>query len=131
MPLHATGRFENKSFDENEVEQLDGGAKVTSAHIVQSTSGDLDGELTADLVMYYAADGTATYLGFQRFTGTIDGRSGGLVMRASGGYDGKEARVDAVVVDGWGEFADVRGQGFSSAGHGSTGKFEFDFTEGI
>jgi Protein of unknown function (DUF3224) len=132
MTTHAEGSFELKSFDEEPYEELDGGAKLTRARIVQALTGGLDGELTADLLMYYRRDATASYAGFQRYAGRIGDRSGTVVMWASGGYDGTQATASASVVpgSGTGDLRELRGDFTSAAPSGPTGTYTFDYDNG-
>lgn len=133
MTTHAKGTFEVKSFDEETLDEIDGGTKLTRARIVQTMAGDLEGELTNDYLMHYRADGTASYLGFQRFIGRVGDRSGSFVQQATGGYDNTQAKATSFVVSGsgTGELSNLRGEGTAVAPHGSTGTYTLDYTLGL
>ncbi len=80
------------------------------------------------MVMTYRPDGSAEFVGHHWVAGAVGGRSGSLVLRASGTYDGAVARTDFEVIEGsgTGELAGTRGSGLASAGHGSTGTYRFE-----
>jgi hypothetical protein len=129
MTTHGKGTFTLTGFDEQTAEEFGDGTKLTRARITQTMDGDLDGESTSDLYMYYRADGTAEFMGFQRFVGRIGERSGSLVLQSTGGYDGSVARTTSTVVPGAGsgDLAALRGCAASAAPQGSTGEYTIDY----
>jgi hypothetical protein len=129
MAAQASGTFLVGSWDEKPVLTLDGGGKLTRASIGGSYTGDLEGESTSENVMCYRADGTATYVGLERFVGRIGGRSGSFVLQTTGGYDGQVARATLSIVpgSGAGELAGLRGEGRFEAPHGPQGRLELDY----
>ena len=92
MATHAQGKFENKSWDENTIEAI-GDGKVSHASVQQSFTGDITGDSNVDWHMYYAPDGTASFVGLQRIAARIGDRTGTLVVQSTGVFDGKEARA--------------------------------------
>lgn len=129
MTTRAKGTFEVAAFDEETTEEFDGGMKLTRARIVQTMTGDLQGEMTNHYLMHYRDDGTACFVGFQRFEGRIGDRSGSFVQQSSGGYDGRQAKTTSFVVSGSGNggLHRISGAGTSAAPHGSTGTYTFDY----
>ena len=123
MTAHAEGTFTVASWEEDPYQDLPGKEKLTKARMGFRLSGDLDGDLVSDTLMYYREDGTAEYTGLQRFTGQIGGRSGTCVMVADGGYDGGEARSAWRVIpgSGGGDLAGLEGSGISVAAAGQPG----------
>ena len=97
-----TGEFELTGWDEETYEQLDGGGKLTRATVTQRFHGDLDGDGSVQWLMAYADDGTARFVGLQRVTGSLGGRTGGCVLEVEGGFDGKVASGTWTVVPGSG-----------------------------
>ena len=128
MTEHLEGGFEVSSWDEKPVEGLESTVKVTTARIGQRFTGGIEAETMADMVMTYRPDGTAEFVGHHRVLGCAGGRSGSFVLRASGTYDGTEARTDFEVIasSGTGELDGIAGTGSAVAGHGSTGSYSFD-----
>jgi len=130
MSGKATGTFGVKAFDEETLTEYEHGGKLSRARIVQTYSGDLDGELTADLVMHYHADGTAEFLGYQRFVGRIGDRAGSFVMTAAGAYDSAAAKTECIIIAGSGtdDFEGFTGRGDATVGHGAdAGHYTLDY----
>ena len=128
MSAHLEGTFEVTSWSEAQTAGLEESAKVSTASIGQRFSGDIEADTISDTVMTYHDDGTAEFVAYQRVVGRIGDRSGSLVLRGFGRYDGNEARTELEVVpdsarDG---LAGVTGRGVAVAPHGSTGTFSFD-----
>jgi hypothetical protein len=123
MTAHAEGTFTVASWQEDTYQDLAGQEKLTKARMGFRLSGDLEGDLVSDSLMYYREDGSAEYISLQRFTGQVAGRSGACVMVADGGYDGGEARSNWRVIpgSGSGDLAGLKGSGTSVAGAGQPG----------
>ncbi len=119
MTTHATGKFEIKSWDEAPYLELGDGRKFTRTSVVQLVGGDVQGESTSEMLMYYRPDGTASYVGFAHVAGRIGDAEGSFVLRSSGEYDGTTARSTSEVVpgSGTGGLADLRGSGESASPH--------------
>ncbi len=128
MSEHLEGAFEVTSWSEEPAPGLDGTVKVTTARIGQRFTGGIEAETIADMVMTYRPDGTAEFTGHHRVLGRAGQRSGSFVLRASGSYDGTEARTGFEVItgSGTGDLAGVTGSGAAVAGHGSTGTYRLD-----
>jgi len=129
MTAQATGTFTVSGWDENTYEDLDGGGKLTKAHVTFGFDGDLEGEGGWEAVMCYRADGTASFTGFQRTVGKLAGKEGSFVLRADGRFEGGEAKTSWHVVDGsaTGELTGLRGVGLAVSTGGTGGTFTFDY----
>jgi hypothetical protein len=115
----ATGTFTIKGWDEQPYAEAEGAPKLTHARVVTTYSGELDGEGTAGLLMAYdQAD--AAYTGYERFTGSLGGRSGSFVIRLDGGFDNGVARTSWTVVEGTGtgDLTGLTGEGGYAANQG-------------
>jgi hypothetical protein len=114
----AQGSFSITSWDEQTYEDLGGGVKLTRASVAQSFDGDLQGDGAVQWLMYYRPDGTASFVGLQRITGTLAGRTGSFVVQDSGEFEGGVARGRWSVVPGSGAdgLAGIGGQGGFEAG---------------
>jgi Protein of unknown function (DUF3224) len=62
-------------------------------------------------MVYDQAD--ATYTGYERFSGTLDGREGSFVLRLEGGFEDGAARTTWTVVEGTatGDLTGLQGEG--------------------
>ena len=126
---HAKGTFKLAGWEENTIEEFDGGAKLTRAQIKQDFTGDLEGHGAWESLMCYRPDGRAMFTGLERVVGKIGDRSGSFVLRTEGVYDGKEAKTEwSVVPDSGTEGrAGRKGKGSSVAPHGPNGEFTLDY----
>jgi hypothetical protein len=124
--LRIKGSFENTSWDEDTVEELDDGAKLTRASVTQDFTGDIEGDGAVQWLMAYRADGTAHFVGLQRVRAKIADRTGSFVLETVGDFDGKIASWTATVVPGSGtrDLSDLSGKGTFEAPMGSTAEFE-------
>jgi hypothetical protein len=131
MPT-ATGKFSVSSWDEDTYAELDGGGKLTKARVTFGLSGDLEAQGDWDALMCYRDDGTATFTGYQRTVGTLDGRGGSFVLRADGTFEGGVATTNWQVMDGSasGELRGLRGTGSAVAPGGPGGTFRFEYELG-
>lgn len=126
MSTHITGTFKYTSWDENAYEELSDGRRLTRASVAQDLSGDIEGEGSAEWLMCYRPDKTATFVGLQRLTGRVGGREGSFVVESHGTYDGELARGRWTIVPGSGtdELSDIQGEGSWQAPHGPEATFE-------
>ncbi len=112
-----------ESWDEQPYRELAAGAKFTRAEVGLGGDGS-SGESTIrtaayEGLMYYAADGTSTYVTMMQVTGTIEGKSGSFVLTGSGTYDGSTAAGASTIVpgSGTGELAGITGSASSRSTH--------------
>src|ERR671931_435893 len=113
MSTHITGKFKYTSWDENAYEELSNGRRLTRASVAQDLSGDIEGEGSAEWLMCYRPDKTATFVGLQRLTGRVGSREGSFVVESHGTYDGALARGRWTIVPG--SVADAGVDGETSA----------------
>ena len=96
-----TTTFAVDSWDEKPIDDIaEGAGKVTTARVTKTYAGDFEATSLTEWVMAYAEDGTATFVGIERITGTIGGHDGGLVLQHVGTYDGGAAVATITVLDG-------------------------------
>jgi hypothetical protein len=124
MSATLTATFKIENWDENPALEADAGTKVTRADVVRSFEGDLEGEGAVEWLMAYDEDGSEKFVGLERIVGTVAGRSGTLVLRHTGTFDGQMAQADLEIVPGTGtgDLAGVSGQGSFEAGLGPDGE---------
>src|SRR5215831_4512077 len=120
MTTHLETRLKIDSWDEKPYRELDGGRKFTRAIVALSVAEErIEARATWDALLYYAADGTSSYVGLMHVEGRLGDRSGSFVMEGTGAYDGTEARGESSVVPGaaTGELAGLRGTSSSVSTH--------------
>lgn len=105
--IHAS--LQMKDWKEATVFDRADGVKVTRVEAEFQYSGDLEGGTTLAFLLYYRADGTGTYSGWERFTGTLRGAQGEAVFAHQGVFDPKvvSAQVETVAGSGTGALAGV------------------------
>jgi hypothetical protein len=119
----AKAQFRIASWDENPYAEFESVGKLTRAVTAQTYSGDLAGESRGDSLMYYGRpDSPVYYTGLERFTGTLDGKTGSFVLQAKGTFTDGLAETAWFVVPGSGteELAGLRGEGGYRAAHGES-----------
>jgi hypothetical protein len=128
----ARGEFKVTGWNEDTYEELDGGAKLTRAEVTQDFTGDIAGDGAVQWLMSYRNDGTARFVGLQRVTGAIGGRSGRFVLETIGEFDGKEASGTWTVVPGSaaGDLGGITGKGSFRAPMGPSAEFELEYELG-
>jgi hypothetical protein len=127
--MTASGRFKIEAWDEKPYVESEDGSKLTRASVTQSFSGDIEGEGSVEWLLCYRADHTADFVGMQRVTGRIGKRTGSVVLRTIGTFDGTEARGDWVVVPGSGTegLSGLRGRGGFTAPRGREPSITLDY----
>lgn len=112
-----------ESWDEQPYRELPDGRKFTRADVGLG-GGEPDGastirSATYEALMYYAADGTSSYVTLMQVTGTLDGKTGSFVLTGSGTYDGTTAAGESRIVpgSGTGELAGISGSASSTSTH--------------
>jgi hypothetical protein len=113
MGTQVSATFEVKSWDENPFDERTGLPKVTRASVTKEYSGDIDGVSATEWLMAYAEDGSATFVGIERVTGSIAGRKGSVVLQHVGSFEDGAARATLTIVRGSGTdgLASAAGEG--------------------
>jgi uncharacterized protein DUF3224 len=103
--------------------------KLSRAQVKATYSGDIEGQGETEWLMCYREDKTADFVGFQRITGRLGGRSGSFVFESTGAFDGKVAAGPLAIVhgSGTGELAGIVGQGTLSAPMGGEPLVSLDY----
>jgi hypothetical protein len=71
----ANGTFDIDSWEPQAIDERDG-ATLNRVHLTKTFHGDLEGTSTADILTVMAqVEGSAAYVGFERFTGGVHGRA--------------------------------------------------------
>src|SRR6476659_1440323 len=120
MKQTANARFAIKSWDEKPYSEGQDLPKMTRASVSKTFTEDIEGEGQVEYLMMYRADGTATFVGLERITGRIVGKSGSFVLQRTGVFENGQAKESYSVVpgSGTGELRSLVGDGRSAVGHG-------------
>jgi len=108
-----TTKFEVTGWKEHQFDRRAKTAKLTTARVTKSYSGDIDGDSVTEWLMAYSDEQHASFVGLERINGTIGGRTGTFVLRHVGKYENGAATAELTVVEGSGSggFAGLSGHG--------------------
>ncbi len=129
MKKSANSRFEIKSWEEKPYSEGHDLPKLTRASVNKTFTGDLEGEGHVEYLMMYRSDGSAHFVGLERFVGRIGGKSGTFVLQRVGLFESGQAKESYSVIpgSGTGELRDLRGDGSSAVGHGTEHPFILNY----
>jgi len=121
MSTEAKSRFTVERWDETVRSDIDGTSTtihgveypvrgLTRADVTYRYTGDLEGTSVLSYLIAYRPDGGPTF-GFERFEGTLHGRSGSFVLQHVGAHENQGVRSRTTIVPGMGtgELADLSG----------------------
>lgn len=119
MRKQAKATFGITSWDEKPYSEIEGSPKLTRVSATKSYQGDIEGEGKLEYLMMYRTGGSASFIGLERVTGRIGGRSGSFVLQHTGTFEGGVAKVALSVVQGsaTGDLRGMKGEGGFSVGH--------------
>ena len=122
--------FQITGWDEKTYQEIEGSAKLSNAKVTQSYSGAIEGTSSIEYLMSYSVHGTATFVGLERVSGTVDGKIGTFVLQHMGSFSEGKARSAWSIVpgSGTGALASLRGKGSYVAGHGEPAQVSFSYS---
>jgi hypothetical protein len=105
------------------------GPALTRIHVEESFSGDISGAGVVEFLQAARADGSASFVGIERVTGAVAGRTGSFLLQDSGTVTGSVVAGDWFVVpgSGTGELAGLRGEGGFRANLGENAEVHLDY----
>jgi hypothetical protein len=108
----ATGWINVTSIEPTPYDEMSAGT-IAEVRVTEEFSGDLRGTGTVRFLMLTLANGSATFVGLERFVGEIAGRTGSFVFRNTGTLRDGQVEAEWIVVAGsaTGELDGLRGQG--------------------
>jgi hypothetical protein len=79
--------------------------------------------------MMYRNDGSATFVGLERFVGRIGSKTGTFVLQRTGVFESGQAKESYSVIpgSGTGELRGLEGEGRSSVGHAAEHPFTLSY----
>ena len=89
-----------------------GGVKLNRSLVRKEFSGGMDGASEAQMLAAFTdTPGSAAYVAIEHFTGSVDGKSGSLVLQHSGVMNRGDARLTVIIVpdSGTDELAGISG----------------------
>jgi hypothetical protein len=130
VTIDAKCTFQITGWDEKTYQEIEGSAKLSNAKVTQSYDGAICGTSSIEYLMSYSVQGTATFVGLERVSGTVDGKTGTFVLQHVGSFSEGKARSTWSVVpgSGTGSLATFRGKGSYVAGHGEPAQVSFSYS---
>ena len=106
-----------------------GGPVLTRIHVEESFAGDISGDGAVEFLQAAAPDGSASFVGIERVTGTLGGRTGTFLLQDAGTVQGSIVSGDWFVVpgSGTGQLAGLRGDGGFRANLGENAQVHLDY----
>jgi hypothetical protein len=129
MRRTASARFAITSWDEKPYDEGQDLPKLTRASVARTYTGDVAGEGRVEYLMMYRGDGSATFVGLERVSGQVAGRTGSFVLQRTGVFEGGQAKESYAVIPGsaTGELHGLVGDGTSAVGHGLEHPFTLSY----
>ena len=117
-------QYQPAAYDEPAV-----GSALTRIHVEESFSGDMTGDGVAEFLQAARADGPASFVGIERVTGTVAGRSGTFLLQDAGTVQDNIVGGEWFVIpgSGTGELAGLRGTGGFRANLGEGARVHLDY----
>ena len=116
--------YEPSAYDESAE-----GPVLTRIHVAESFSGDISGDGVVEFLQAARADGSASFVGIERVTGTVAGRNGTFLLQDAGTVQDNIVSGDWFVIpgSGTGELAGLRGEGGFRANLGEGAQVHLDY----
>jgi hypothetical protein len=126
---HTTGRIDVKTYEPQPYDQLDDGPDLVEIHVTETFSGDIEGEGVVRFLQAIREDGSASFVGIERVTGSIAERRGSFLLQDAGTLEGNLVQGDWFVIpgSGTGELAGLRGEGGFEAELGQHASITLDY----
>ena len=105
-------------WDEQPTSEFPDGTKLSRADVRLSSDAEVLAAQSQSL-LFYAADGTSTFVAMMRVEANLAGRSGAFVLYGTGDYDGTAARQHLQILEGSGSdgLEGIRGAATSASTH--------------
>jgi len=125
----ATAKITVAKYEPVNYEEPAAGPVLSRIHVEESFSGDIEADGVVEFLQAVRPDGTASFVGIERVTGTIAGRSGSFLLQDSGTVEGAIVSGDWFVIPGSGteELTGLRGTGGFRANLGEGADVTLDY----
>jgi hypothetical protein len=105
------------------------GPALTRIHVEESFAGDISGEGVVEFLQAARADGSASFVGIERITGTLAGREGTFLLQDAGTVEANIVSGTWFVIPGSGtaQLTNLRGEGAFRANLGEGAQVHLDY----
>lgn len=128
MSNQITGSFKIENWEETTFSEKEDGPKLIRAEVQQSYKGGIEGEGILEYLITTFDKTFSTFIGTERITGRLDGRSGSFVLSHKGTFEDGVAKSTFEIEkgSGTGELEGISGEGSYEATHEET-SFSLDY----
>jgi hypothetical protein len=125
----ATGKITVKSYEPAPYDEPADSPTLSRIHVEETFSGDIEAEGVVDFLQAQMADGSASFVGIERVTGSLGERSGSFLLQDQGTVSGSTVSGEWFVVpgSGSGDLAGLRGEGGFSAQRGESAEVSLEY----
>ena len=123
MQSKLEGIFQVTGWDEKPYSEESDGSKLTKAQVTQTYTGSIEGSSQVEYLMAHRSDKSAVFVGMEKVSASINGKSGSFVIQHNGKFENGVASSNFVIVtgSGQGELTGIEGSGkFESTEHGKS-----------
>jgi hypothetical protein len=126
---HATAVVTVRKYEPAAYDSPAEGLVLTRIHVQESFAGDISGEGAVEFLQAARADGSASFVGIERVTGTVGGREGTFLLQDAGTVRDGIVSGDWFVIpgSGTGQLAGLRGEGGFRANLGEGAQVHLDY----
>jgi Protein of unknown function (DUF3224) len=127
--IHARGKIDVKTYEPTTYDQPAEGPALVRIHVSEDFSGDIEGDGLAEFLQTARSESEASFVGVERVTGRIGGKSGTFVLQDQGTLEGTTVSGTWFVVpgSGTGELRGLRGEGGFKAELGQGAEITLDY----
>jgi hypothetical protein len=125
----ATGTITVLTYEPSPYDQPADGPVLSRIHVEEEFSGDIEGTGLVEFLQAQVSEDAASFVGLERLSGSVGGRSGTFVLQDQGTLNGTtvSGRWFVVPGSGTGELAGLRGEGGFTAELGQGADITLDY----
>lgn len=125
----ATAKIEVHTYEPQPYDSPATGPELVELHITEAFHGDIEGEGAVRFLQAVQADGSASFVGIERVTGSIGGKRGTFLLQDAGTLADNVVSGTWFVVpgSGTGELTGLRGEGGFTANLGEGADVTLDY----
>ncbi len=98
MTSESKGTFRVEEWNEELISEVTDGPTIKRAKVLKRYSGEIEGEGVVSYLFLYNTPEQADIHGFERFTGTVDGKRGTFVLEHKGEFINGKADIMQTIV---------------------------------
>ncbi len=131
MQCKLEGIFQVTGWDEKPYSEESEGSKLTKAQVTQTYTGSIEGSSQVEYLMAHNSDKSAVFVGMEKVTASINGKSGSFVIQHNGKFEGGVASSNYIIVtgSGQGELAGIEGTGSFESTEGGKSNYQMTITD--